>query len=128
MAAFLAAIRRLFPPLKVKRKLWTSSRVLAIYGWVVDWVGQLRASAAYRLGSRVDRRQRTGPGLLDRLSQQPRLRPLVGSPQALGPAHQRKPQPLPESPRLSRRSTRLTARRSAELVIAFAEALKDHLR
>jgi len=35
MAPFLAAMRRLFPPLKVKRKLLTTISVLAIYGLLV---------------------------------------------------------------------------------------------
>ena len=67
-------------------------------------------------------------GFLIALSQQPRLRPMVGSPQAVGPAHQRKPQPLPESPVAGRRSTPADREAIGRLVIAFAEALKDHLR
>ena len=77
-------------------------------------VGDLvRASATDRMGGRVDRGQRTGPGVLDRLSQPACLRPMVGSPQALGPAHQRKPQSLSEGPIVGRRSRPPTAMPSA---------------
>ena len=36
MAPFLAAIRRLFPPLLVKRKLLIFVVLLAVYGWLVN--------------------------------------------------------------------------------------------
>ena len=36
MAALLAAIRNLFPPLLIRRRLLTSVILLAIYGWAVN--------------------------------------------------------------------------------------------
>ena len=41
MAAIMAAIRRLFPPLKIKRKLLTAVILLAVYGWCVNALVQL---------------------------------------------------------------------------------------
>ena len=37
MAAFLAAIRAVLPPLKIKWRLLSSTAVLALYGWFVIW-------------------------------------------------------------------------------------------
>ena len=44
MIALMEALRRLFPPLKVKSKLWTSMVVLAVYGllvWYAIWFEHL---------------------------------------------------------------------------------------
>jgi putative membrane protein len=44
MVAIQEALRRLFPPLKIRSKLWTSMAVLAFYGllvWYAIWFGHL---------------------------------------------------------------------------------------
>jgi putative membrane protein len=41
MAALLAAIRRLFPPLKISSKLWTIMTMLALYGLIVSLAERL---------------------------------------------------------------------------------------
>jgi ion channel-forming bestrophin family protein len=38
MRALWQALRRLFPPLKVKSTLWTSMAILTIYGLLVSWI------------------------------------------------------------------------------------------
>jgi ion channel-forming bestrophin family protein len=127
MAALIAAIHRVLPPLKIKWRLFSSMAVLAVYGWFVIWAVQyehlphiewgaestvvnglvLSFLIAFRNNHAYDRwweaRKLWGQLINENRNLVMKVRALQG----LAPADRQ---------------------RIGALLIAFAEALKDHLR